>query len=124
MAARRRGRGGSVGLPPTARRAPDNEGAPCAFCRATSAHERSPRPTGARSNAITRAPPAAGLYDARSNYRRHTLSTMESTLETRSRPRHDAGSSSAVRAPRSRRRRDRQDVGRAGDTDRERSNFL
>lgn len=32
---------------------------------------------------MTRAPPAAGVYDARSNYRRHALSAMESTLETR-----------------------------------------
>lgn len=43
-----------------------------------------PRPASARSNAMTRALPLAGLYDARSNYRRHTF-PMESTASRRGR---------------------------------------
>lgn len=61
--------------PPTTRAPrPNNEGDPRAF----SMHRRNtnvvaPPSASVRSNAMTRAPPPAGLYDARSNYRRHTF---------------------------------------------------
>lgn len=118
MAARRRSRGGSNELPPSARRALDYEGDRCGLQTTTSTHKHSLRPAGARSNAITRAPPAAGLYDARSNYRRHALSTMESTLETTAPRRRFLWCCSSLPLPSARPSRHRHAV----DAGRERSN--